>query len=54
MIVLLALVVGGALGAWRAKARGGNRLDMLQWGGVHAILFALAGLILTIVITRLL
>jgi len=50
MIVIAAALIGAALGASRARARGGNRLDMAQYGAAHAIAFALLGLFATIVI----
>ena len=53
MIVLLALFLGAGFGAWRARKRGGNRLDMAQYAAAHGIAFALAGLLLTLVIGRL-
>jgi hypothetical protein len=53
MIVLAFMVLGAAVGAWRAHRRQGTRLDLLQWGAVYAIIFALAGLILTIALERL-
>jgi len=40
------------LGAFRAKARGGKRLDMLQWGAVFAILFGIIGLFILIILQR--
>lgn len=52
MIVITAAIFGALLGAFRARHHGGNRLDMLQWGGSFAIAFALIGLIATIVIER--
>ncbi|SPF76442.1 hypothetical protein ALP8811_01447 [Aliiroseovarius pelagivivens] len=52
MVVIVAFIVGAALGALRAKKRGGNRLDMAQYGAVHGIVLALIATFLTIVITR--
>jgi hypothetical protein len=52
-MVVAGLLAGAALGVWRARQRGGNRLDMAQWAAVYAILFGLAGLILTILLGRL-
>lgn len=49
---LVGIIVGALFGAWRARRRGGNRLDMAQWGAVYAILFGLAGLIVAIVFSR--
>ena len=51
-MVPAAIIVGALLGAWRARRRQGTRLDMLQWAAVHAILFGLAAVILTILIGR--
>jgi hypothetical protein len=53
MIFFAALVLGALLGAWRARARGGNRLDVAQYAATHAILFAVLGLFLTILMHRL-
>lgn len=53
MIVLLSLFIGAVIGAFRAKKRGGNRLDMLQYGAVFAIIGAITGLFLTILIESL-
>ena len=52
-MVLAGILLGAAFGAWRARQRKGNRLDMAQWAAVYAILFGLAGLILTILLGRL-
>ena len=52
-MILAGIIAGAVIGAWRAKQRRGTRLDMAQWGAVYAILFGLAGLILTIVLGRL-
>lgn len=54
MIVIFgAGILGAATGAWMARRRKGNLADMLQWGFVLAVLFALAGLFLTILVLRL-
>ncbi|MEM0934981.1 MAG: hypothetical protein AAF646_15320 [Pseudomonadota bacterium] len=44
MVVIAAALFGAALGAWRARARGGSRADMVQYGAAHAIAFGLLGL----------
>ena len=49
---LSGMVIGAIVGALRAKARGGRRLDMLQWGAVFAILFGLIGLFVLIFLSR--
>ena len=46
------LLFGAILGAIRAKMRGGNRLDMLQWAGAFAIIFGLIGLFVLIYLER--
>jgi hypothetical protein len=50
MIVLAAGLAGAALGARRAKIRGGGRADMAQYAAAHGIAFALLGLFATIAV----
>ncbi len=52
MDVLLVATIGAVIGGLSAKRRGGNRKDMAQYAAVFAIIFALAGLILSIAYTR--
>lgn len=52
MIVIGAALLGAVLGVLSARRKGGNRLDLLQYGAGYAIAFALAGLIITIMIHR--
>lgn len=52
MIFFPAILLGAALGWYRAAKRGGNRLDKLQYAGSHAILFAILGLFATIILHR--
>lgn len=52
VLVLSALVLGAALGAWRAKRRGGRILDMVQYGAAHAIPLMLLALFVTIYLDR--
>jgi len=52
VLVLLALVVGAGLGAWRAKRRGGKGLDMAQYAVAHAIPLMLVALFVTIYLDR--
>lgn len=54
MIVIAGLVLGAAFGALRAKRRGGAGLDIAQYAAVHAILFGLLGVLLTIAVERML
>ena len=49
---LIGILLGAIVGAARARMRGGKGLDMLQWGGVFAIIFGLIGLFVLIFIER--
>ena len=53
MDVLLVAAIGALVGIFAARRRGGNRKDMAQYAAVFAILFALAGLVLSILYARL-
>jgi hypothetical protein len=53
MLLPLSFILGFALGWQRASKRGGDRLDKLQYGAVHGIIFVLAALILLIAVQRL-
>lgn len=48
MILPVAFACGFIFGWWRAKARGGNLPDKLQYGATHGIAIALAALVVTI------
>jgi peptidoglycan/LPS O-acetylase OafA/YrhL len=52
VLVLGALVIGAALGAWRAKRRGGKALDMAQYAAAHAIPLMILALFITIFLDR--
>jgi len=52
MIVLAGLVFGAVFGAYTARKRGGNRLDMAQYAAGYAIALMLLGLFVTIFIER--
>ncbi len=52
MIVLLGGILGIVTGALLARRRKGNLADMAQYGFIYCVLFALAGLFLTILIHR--
>lgn len=49
---LSGLVIGAVIGAFSAKRRGGKTLDLLQWGGVLAIIGAIIGLFALVLIER--
>ncbi|MEW2911602.1 hypothetical protein [Leisingera sp. JC11] len=54
MIVIIGVLLGGLIGALKARKRGGNTLDMLQYGAVYAIIFGIVGLLATILTHRVL
>ena len=49
---LSGIVIGALTGALTARVKGGNRLDLLQWGAVFAMIGALIGLFLLVFIER--
>ena len=49
---LAGLLFGALFGAFRAKARGGKTLDLLQWAGAFAMIFGVIGLFVLIFIER--
>ena len=52
MIYIPAAIAGALLGAYTARKRGGNKLDMAQYAAGYGIVFALLGLIATIILDR--
>lgn len=48
MIVLAAALIGAIWGVIYVRKRNGNRLDMLQYGAVWALIGAILGLVATI------
>lgn len=52
MLLPLAFLLGAFFGWRRARVRGGDRLDCLQYAAVHGILFALLALLALIVAQR--
>ena len=52
MIYTIAGLFGIALGAYRAKKRGGNWADMAQYAAGHAIAFMLIGFLITLFVHR--
>ena len=53
MDVALVAAIGALIGSYNAKKRGGNWKDIAQYATVGAIIFAIGGLILSIIVTRL-
>jgi hypothetical protein len=52
MLFVFAVALGALVGWRRAAARGGDRLDRLQYAAAHAIFFALLALVGTILLER--
>jgi hypothetical protein len=52
MLLPLAFALGALFGWRRAVARGGDRLDRLQYAVVHGILFLLVTLVATLAAER--
>ena len=52
MIVLLGAILGAVTGSLIARRRKGKTADILQYAFVYALMFALAGLFLTLMIHR--
>lgn len=50
MIIIIALIIGGLLGWFRAAKRDGNRADKLQYAAAHAIIFAIVALFTTLIL----
>lgn len=50
MIILAAALAGAIWGAYLAKSRKGNALDMAQYAGGFAILFGILGLFATLLL----
>ncbi|MFN3145937.1 MAG: hypothetical protein ACE368_12135 [Paracoccaceae bacterium] len=54
MIVFLAVLAGALWGAYLARSRKGNALDMAQYAVGFAIFFGVAAFLLTLVLARVL
>jgi len=52
MFVLFGGLIGAILGGLTAKRRKGKGLDILQYAVVYALIFALVGMFVTLVIHR--
>lgn len=52
MITYVFAIIGVIGGVLRAKKRGGNRLDMAQYGAIYGIIFGLIGLFIAIMLAR--
>jgi len=54
MIAVFGFTIGAGWGVFLARKRGGNRLDMLQYGASLGIAFALLGTFVGFALARLL
>ncbi len=54
MITIVAALLGAFYGAITAKKRGGSPLDIARYVGVYALVFALIGLLVTVIVGRML
>ena len=52
MLVVLGGLLGAIVGSTIARRRKGNRADILQYGVVYAMAFAVIGLFITLIIHR--
>ncbi len=52
MIITISAILGALFGGLRAKKRNGTALDIAQYAGVYALIFALIGLAITVLIMR--
>lgn len=51
-LIIIAILGGAGYGAWQARNRKGNRLDMLQYAAAYAILGAVVATVLSIIFLR--
>ena len=52
MIVLACMILGFALGWFRAGRAGGNSKDRLQWALAHMLALVVAGLLVSVFLAR--
>ena len=52
MFVIAALILGAAIGWMRAGKLGGASADRVQYAAAHAIGFAVLGIFLTVLVSR--
>jgi hypothetical protein len=53
MVAIISFVLGAVIGGLLARKRGGDLKDLLQYGAVYGIVFALLALVISIVVFRL-
>lgn len=52
MIVICFAVFGALLGAYQARKRGGQKLDLAQYATAFGMAFAILGLFVTVFLSR--
>ncbi|WP_439104729.1 apolipoprotein acyltransferase [Celeribacter marinus] len=52
MIVIVLSIIGAILGWRSATKREGDRMDKLQYGAAYFLAFAVAGIIITVIVDR--
>ncbi len=52
MLIPVFALLGALFGAWRARMKHGNRLDMAQYAAIGALIFGVLGTFLAIYIDR--
>ncbi|MGR3365211.1 MAG: hypothetical protein ACU0CY_13650 [Maritimibacter harenae] len=52
MIVIAFAIFGALLGAYQARKRGGQRLDLAQYATAYGLAFAILGLFVTVFLSR--
>lgn len=52
MIGIILTCMGGFVGWYKARKRGGNRADKLQYAAIYAMIFAVIGLFVGIIADR--
>jgi hypothetical protein len=50
MLMVPAFFIGVLIGIWRAYKKQGNKLDMLQYGAAHGIIFFIIAMFMSIAI----
>ncbi len=52
MLLIAGFFLGALFGGWRARSKGGDRLDMAQYAAIHGILLALLVLVFGVILGR--
>ena len=52
MDVLVVAFIGAVIGGFSAKKKGGNGKDIAQYAAVFAVIFAVGGFVLSVIVAR--